>query len=347
MRLRSSGVAATAGAAVLLVGTTGCGSGQTGRPETAGRGVIGIDLPRDDSDFWTSYERYLRAELADGSVRTLPITNSHNSEDGLRDSLHGFEKAGAKVVVIAPQATQDTDGILNGLYGHGISTITVDTEPEHGEVYMVVRADNVEYGVKACRVLGKQLKGRGKVAELQGALSSINAYDRSRGFASCMKSEFPGIKVIELATEWKGDVAAAKLESTLAANPDLGGVYLQAGGVFLEPTLALLRRKGLLRPAGQSGHIAIVSNDGIPQEFDAIRRGDIDATVSQPADLYAKYALFYAQAAADGKTFQPGPTDHQSTIISLPNGLEDQLSAPLVTRENVDDKSLWGNTVGK
>ncbi|MFB7621034.1 sugar ABC transporter substrate-binding protein, partial [Kitasatospora sp. NPDC056181] len=87
--------------------------------------------------------------------------------------------------------------------------------------------------------------------------------------------------------------------------------------------------------------------DGIPQEFDAIRKGDIDATVSQPADLYAKYALHYAQAAAEGKTFQPGPTDHQSTIISLPNGLEDQLPAPLVTKDNVDDKSLWGNGVGK
>ncbi|MFD9595296.1 sugar ABC transporter substrate-binding protein, partial [Kitasatospora sp. NPDC059973] len=158
---------------------------------------------------------------------------------------------------------------------------------------------------------------------------------------------FPDIQVIELATEWKGDVASAKLQSTLAANPDLGGVYMQAGGVFLQPTLALLQQKGLLKPAGQPGHIAIVSNDGIPQEFDAIRKGDIDATVSQPADLYAKYALFYAQASAEGKTFQPGPTDHQSTIIQLPNGLEDQLPAPLVTKENVDDQSLWGNNVGK
>jgi simple sugar transport system substrate-binding protein/ribose transport system substrate-binding protein len=162
-----------------------------------------------------------------------------------------------------------------------------------------------------------------------------------------MKAQFPGIEVIELATDWKGDVASAKLQSTLAASPDLGGIYMQAGGVFLQPTLALLQQKGLLKPVGQPGHIAIVSNDGIPQEFDAIRQGQIDATVSQPADLYAKYALFYAQAAAEGKTFQPGPTDHQSTIIQLPNGLEDQLPAPLVTKENVDDKALWGNNVGK
>ncbi|MDX2939837.1 sugar ABC transporter substrate-binding protein, partial [Streptomyces ipomoeae] len=95
------------------------------------------------------------------------------------------------------------------------------------------------------------------------------------------------------------------------------------------------------------GHISIISNDGIPQEFDAIRKGQIDATVSQPADLYAKYALYYAKAAAEGKTFKPGKTDHDSTIIEIPNGLEDQLPAPLVTKDNVDDKTLWGNTVGQ
>jgi simple sugar transport system substrate-binding protein/ribose transport system substrate-binding protein len=122
---------------------------------------------------------------------------------------------------------------------------------------------------------------------------------------------------------------------------------MQAGGVFLAPTIALLQQKNLLVPPTDPKHVFIVSNDGIPQEFDAIRKGQIDATVSQPADLYAKYALVYAKAALAGQKFSPGPTDHQSTIITIPNGLEDQLPAPLVTKDNVDDKSLWGNQVGK
>ncbi|NUR86882.1 MAG: sugar ABC transporter substrate-binding protein, partial [Nonomuraea sp.] len=123
------------------------------------------------------------------------------------------------------------------------------------------------------------------------------------------------------------------------------GIYMHAGGVHLAPTLQVLKQKGLLVPPTDPKHVFVVSNDGIPQEFEAIRKGDIDATVSQPADLYAKYAMFYAKAAIDGKTFKPGPTDHDSTIIQLPNGLEDQLPAPLVTKDNVDDKALWGNQV--
>ena len=97
---------------------------------------------------------------------------------------------------------------------------------------------------------------------------------------------------------------------------------------------------------GRAGFVVIVSNDGIPQEYDAIRKGEIDATVSQPADLYAKYGLMYLKEAISGKKFAAGPTDHDSTIVEVaPGVLEDQLSAPLVTKQNVDDKSLWGNTL--
>ncbi|WP_233604634.1 substrate-binding domain-containing protein [Micromonospora sp. HM5-17] len=148
-------------------------------------------------------------------------------------------------------------------------------------------------------------------------------------------------------TEGRDGGAGAALQTRLAQRPDINGIYMQAGDVFLAPALQVLKSKNLLVPPTDPKHIVVVSNDGIPQEFEAIRRGEIDATVSQPADLYAKWALYYAKAAAEGKTFQPRPTDHGSTIIDVGNGLEDQLPAPLVTRENVDDPTLWGNQIGK
>ncbi|MFG3547828.1 sugar ABC transporter substrate-binding protein [Streptomyces sp. NPDC047725] len=346
MKFRSSRLAATAAAVAVLAGfATACN--RDGGSAASGKPTIGIDLPRADSDFWNSYAQYIKRGADAEGLKTLPISNSQNDVTKLVANVKVFQNTGAKAVVMAPQDTGAIASTLDRLAAEKIPVVSVDTRPDKGDVYMVVRADNKAYGTKACEFLGEQLGGRGKVAELQGALSSINGRDRSEAFAACMKQKYPGIKVIELATDWKGDVASAKLQSTLAANPDLNGIYMQAGGVFLQPTLALLQQKGLLKPAGQPGHITVISNDGIPQEFDAIRKGQIDATVSQPADLYAKYALYYAKAAAEGKTFEPGPTDHGSTIVALPNGLEDQLPAPLVTKENVDDKALWGNSVSE
>ncbi|WP_031066166.1 sugar ABC transporter substrate-binding protein [Streptomyces sp. NRRL WC-3742] len=344
MKRRKARRTCLCGAAVLL---TGCLSACGGSAEPNGAPPrIGIDTPSTDSDFWKAYARYVRLESESLGLNMLPPTASNGDEATFTANIQALAAQHPKAIVMAPQNTRALQPLLDSLNGQKIRAVSVDTEPEGGEVYMVVRADNRSYGSKACEFLGQQLHGKGRVAELQGSLASINGYERSNGFAACMKRNFPGIEVIELATEWKGDVASAKLRSTLAAHPDLGGIYLQAGGVFLQPTIALLQQKGLLKPAGQSGHIAIVSNDGIPAELDAIRKGQIDATVSQPADLYAKYALFYAKAAAEGRYFQPGPTDHQSTIKLLANGLEDELPAPLVTKDNVDDRTLWGNSHG-
>ncbi|MDX2600666.1 sugar ABC transporter substrate-binding protein [Streptomyces caniscabiei] len=348
-RPRSSATATTAAVLAVLALATACNR-EGGASTSAGGGdtpAIGVDLPRSDTDFWNSYAEYLRKDIKAEDINALPISNSQNDITKLVANVQVFQNTGAKAVVMAPQDTGAIASTLETLASKKIPVVSVDTRPDKGDVYMVVRADNRAYGTKACAFLGKQLGGKGKVAELQGALDSINGRDRSEAFAECMKTKFPDIKVFELPTDWKGDVASAKLQSLLAQHPDLGGIYMQAGGAFLQPTLALLEQQGLLKPAGQKGHISIVSNDGIPQEFEAIRKGEIDATVSQPADLYAKYALRYAQAAAEGKTFKPGPTDHDSTIIEIPGGLEDQLPAPLITKDNVDDKTLWGNNVGK
>ncbi|WP_327589117.1 sugar ABC transporter substrate-binding protein [Nonomuraea sp. NBC_00507] len=333
-----------AGAALVAV-VTACGSGTSTTAAGSGGGKVGIDHPRADSDFWNSYIKYVPQKAGELKVDLMPATNSQNDVAKLVNNVQALTGQGAKAIVMAPQDTGAIANTLQQLENKKIPVVTVDTRPDKGKVFMVVRADNRAYGTKACEFLGDKLGGKGKVVQLQGALSSINGRDRSEAFLECMKTKFPGITVFSEPTEWEGSKAASMLQTRLEQNPDIKGIYMHAGGVHLAPTLQTLKQKGLLVPPADSKHIFVVSNDGIPQEYEAIRKGEIDATVSQPADLYAQYALFYAKAALEGKTFKAGPTDHDSTIIQLPNGLEDQLPAPLVTKDNVDDKSLWGNQV--
>ncbi|MGW4956149.1 sugar ABC transporter substrate-binding protein [Nonomuraea sp. NPDC004186] len=332
-------------AAALLAVVTACGSGTTTTGGGGGGGKVGIDHPRADSNFWNSYIKYVPQMAGEYKVDLMPPTNSQNDVSKLVNNVQALVGQGAKAIIMAPQDTGAIANTLQQLENKKIPVVTVDTRPDKGKVYMVVRADNRAYGTKACEFLGEKLGGKGKVVQLQGALSSINGRDRSEAFLECMKSKFPGITVFSEPTEWEGTKAASMLQTRLEQNPDIKGIYMHAGGVHLAPTLQVLKQKSLLVPPSDPKHVFVVSNDGIPEELEAIRKGDIDATVSQPADLYAKYAVFYAKAALEGKTFKPGPTDHDSNIIQLPNGLEDQLPAPLVSKDNVDDKSLWGNQI--
>ena len=353
MRLHRTTTSILALAAVVALSASACGRSSKSPSSTPGSsaggasgGKVGIDFPRSDSDFWNSYQKYVTSGIKDQGVDALPPTNSDNKIDNLVSNVQNLTGQGAKAIIMAPQDTGAIASTLDTLASKNIPVISVDTRPDKGKVYMVVRADNKAYGDKACKFLGDKLKGQGTVVEFEGDLTSINGRDRSEAFAACMSASYPNIKVLAKPTDWDGGKASAALQDALSQGT-VNGIYMQAGGVFLAPTIALLQQKNLLVPPTDPKHIFIISNDGIPDEFKAIKAGQIDATVSQPADLYAKYALFYAKAALAGQTFQPGPTDHQSTIISLPNGLEDQLPAPLVTADNVDDPSLWGNQLAK
>ncbi|EIF35494.1 ABC-type sugar transport system, periplasmic component [Burkholderia sp. Ch1-1] len=320
------------------------GLGVTGAAQAAETGKIGLDLPLLTSPFWQSYNNYLPKYAKDMGLDILAPVNSNGDPAQQITDMNNLLNLGAKGIVVGPLDSAAISRALDAAAAKNVPVVAVDVAPTQGKVAMVVRADNRAYGEKACKYIGDHVKS-GKVVQIMGDLASVNGRDRSEAFRSCMKG-YPGVSVLEIPAAWKGDVAATALDSLLTANPDVKGIYMQAGGVYLSPTLQTLRRKQMLFPAGDPKHVVIVSNDGIPQEFDAIRRGDIDATVSQPADSYAKYGLFYIKAALAGQTFKPGPTDHGSNIIQLaPGVLEDQLPAPLVTKSNVDDKALWGNTV--
>ncbi|MGW1164644.1 sugar ABC transporter substrate-binding protein [Streptomyces sp. NPDC002550] len=352
MRLRTalcSAASAVSALALLTACDSGSGTASGGAP------LVGVDYPRSDTDFWNSYIKYT-PESAKRLGLSLKTTNSQNDVAKLTADAQTFISQGVKGIAMAPQDTAAIAPTLAQLEAKKIPVVTVDTRPDTGKVYMVVRADNRAYGEKACKYLGTRLGGKGKVVMLQGDLSSVNGRDRTEAFNSCMKADYPGIRVLGEATNWDGAVAAQKLQTDLTANPDVKGVYMQSS-FALSGTLQVLKQKGLLVGPKDPKHVFVVSNDGIPEELKDIAAGHIDATVSQPADLYAKYALYYLKAAIDGKTFRPGRTDHDSTIVKVRDGLlEDQLAAPLVTADGgtyggvpslkSGDKSLWGNNLG-
>jgi ribose transport system substrate-binding protein len=346
--VRNSLIKVVAATAVLGLALSACGSTKNPGPTPGGQaqgGKVGATVPLLTSPFWQAYNNYVPVMAQQNGVATLPTVNADSDPTKLITDISNLLNQGIRGLVVTPL---DSAAIVAGLKqaeNKGVPVVAVDVAPESGKVAMVVRADNKAYGTKACDAIGAKVS-QGKVVQIMGDLASVNGRERSEAFRDCVKAKFPGLQVLEVPAEWKADKAASGLEGLLTANPDIKGVYMQAGGVYLAPTLAALKRKNLSFPVGDPKHVVLVSNDGIPQELDAIRKGELDATVSQPADDYAKYGMYWIKKAMAGETFKPGPTDHGSTIVEThPGILEDQLPAPVVTKANVDDKALWGNNL--
>jgi ABC-type sugar transport system substrate-binding protein len=160
-----------------------------------------------------------------------------------------------------------------------------------------------------------------------------------------MTESFPDIELIEQPTYWKTDRATSVAQTVVTSTPDLAGIYMQSDAVMLAGVLNVLKSADKLTKVGEDGHIYLISIDGTPFALEQVRAGLLDATISQPLNLYVKYGLEYLQGAVAGETFEVGATDHDSRIEDFSGNLMDLLPAPVVTAANVDDSTLWANQV--
>jgi ribose transport system substrate-binding protein len=289
-------------------------------------------------------QQSLAAAKADG-FRTLPATNANGDAGKQISDIHNLIATGAQVLIINPTDSEAIIPALAFAAKKKVPVVAIDTAPAGGALAMVVRADNTQMGVEACQQVGKALNGQGTALSLMGDQATTNGRDRTTGFNTCLKANYPNIKLIQEPTNWKADQATAIAQTIVTSTPKLSAIYMQSDSVMLAGVVNVLKTAHKLKKVDEPGHIVLVSIDGTPLALHDLRAGVLDAVISQPLNLYIKYGVYYAKAALAGKTFAPGPTDHNSTIIAKGKIEMDLLTAPVVTKANVDDPSLWGNQV--
>jgi simple sugar transport system substrate-binding protein/ribose transport system substrate-binding protein len=233
---------------------------------------------------------------------------------------------------------------------------------------MVVRASNTLYGQDACAYISSQVKS-GYVLDLEGDLTSSNGADRTNAFDSCMAVNDPGVKILKDPTVWTDATAVTDAQDAINAyGSQLKAIYSQ----WSSPDtgiIPLLKSKDL--GPGSAHPVILISDDGVPFEMCDIGNGSVTASQSQPANLYAQYALTYAVDAAKGVKLavgQPGGGAPALANVSYQGdtNLADPIVAPFVTKSAttltlsspvdglpgsvtttpVSDSALWGNVYG-
>lgn len=304
---------------------------------------IGVSLAGYSTDFWSSYVAYEKQFAAKyGASLVGPVSANGDAAKQATD-VKTLISQGVQALILNPVDSAAIAPTLAYAASKHIPVISVDVGPTAGKVYMVVRADNTLYGQKSCDYIGTHTTGSGHVAVLEGDLASINGRDRSVSFINCINKKYPRLKVAKYATKWDTPTAVNDAKTAMSAYSDLKGIYTQWSGP-VPGILAAEKASGKFTKVGAPNHIVLVSNDGVPFEMANIRSGVQDAAVSQPANLYAQYAIFYCKQAIAGVKYKAGQrTDHGSKIVVLSGNLEDAIVAPMVSKVNVNNPDLWGN----
>jgi ribose transport system substrate-binding protein len=333
------------GAALVVMSLAAGGSGLASGAKTDAqqkRYTLGISMPFLSSDFQVVMQKRLVATAKQLGIKYLPPTNADMDSAKQIADIRNLISAGATGLIVVANDSKAIIPALKYAAQKGVKVVSIDIGPDGGKLAMIVRADNVGMGRIACRWMGKKLGGKGKVLSNQGAQTSINGRDRTKGFHDCMKQEFPNIQLIERPTDWDPAKQVANIQTVLTANPDLGGIYMQSDWA-LSASLAAIKQAGHGAKVGQPGHVYTISIDASPLGLKKIKEGVLDAEISQPLDLYVKHGLQYLQGAIDGNTWRPGTTNHNSRIVRFSGNLMDLVAAKLVTRANVNDRTLWAN----
>lgn len=268
--------------------------------------------------------------------------NANRKSDAQHNAIMQMVNAGVKGIVVTPVDSKAIIPAIKYANSRNVPVVTVDSTAAGGDIYIAIGASNRDMGAQACDAVGKQLGGAGEVLMLSGDLTDFAGLDRSQGFQDCIKAKFPGITVYEQAANWDSAKAGAGVQTVLTAHPDVKAIYMATDTLYLTPTWAALQRLGKARPVGEDGHIYMVSIDGSPAGLAGLREGRMDLVISQPLTEYGEFAVRYIEAAIKGEKQSVG-NGMSGPIVEVNDQLTAVIPSNLVTKENVDDPSLWGN----
>jgi simple sugar transport system substrate-binding protein/ribose transport system substrate-binding protein len=340
-------------------GTTSTSSAQAAASQT----TIGVDLTYNDTAFWAAYINYETQYAAQLHIKLLgPLLAAANAS--LQNTqIENLVNEGAKAIIVNPETATSLGPAISYATAHHVQLVSVDTIVGVGKVYMVVRASNTIYGLDACAYISSKVKS-GYVLDLEGDLTSSNGADRTNAFDSCMAANDPSVHILKDPTVWTEGTAVTDAQNAVNAyGGQLKAIYSQ----WSSPDTGILP---LLKSKNLTGKILVVSDDGVPFEMCDIGNGSLNASQSQPANLYAEWALKYALDAANSVKLSAGQPGGGAPVLQMVSyagdtNLGDPIVAPFVTKgaqtltvkpvdglnatvttTPVSDSALWGNVYG-
>lgn len=303
--------ASSAGSAASSADTaaTGGSSAGAGGDAAGGSKLIVIITPSPDNVFFKAEQDAAAAQAKKLGYQTLVISHDDDPTKqsqaidtaiSRRAAAIILDNAGADVTVTAVQKAKDA----------GIPSFLIDREiNKTGVAAAQIVSNNAQGAALGGQEFATLTGGKGEYAELTGKPTDTNAGVRSQGYHSIL-DQYTDLKMVaQQSANWDQAEALSKTQTILQAHPNIKGII--AGN----DTMAL-GAYAALQAAGKTD-VVVVGFDGSPDVVASIIKGNIKATVLQPASQIAQMAV--DQADKFIKTGSTGLPEKQSIDCVLVN----------------------------
>jgi len=206
--------------------------------------------------------------------------------------IDNFITQGVDAICVVPINSESIIPAVVNANKANIPIINVDNKinmtsanAQGAKIGFYIGSDNFEGGQSAGKYMIEQLGGSGNVAILEGVAGNDAAIKRKGGFEDVLKST-PNIKIISSqAADWNRQKANDIFQGILAANPNLDGVFACNDEMALG-VIAALKSNNISLDS-----IVVVGFDAVDEAVQAVKDGELNATIAQQPKLMGKRAV--------------------------------------------------------
>lgn len=249
------------------------------------------------------------------------LFNSQNNSSTEADNFDNVIAAGYNAILF--NATDSKGSVSNVLKAKkkGIPTFCMDREIDSKNAAVSqIFSDNYSGAVKMGEYFVKDMHGKGKYAELLGLVGDDNTWSRSKGFHSVVDN-YPDLKMVaQQSADFDRNKAMDVMQSILQAHPDINAVFCGNDAMAMGAYQAIVS-------AGLQKKIKVFGFDGAKDVINAIKKGEITATMMQFPRIMADKAAEMADEYLKGK---------RNFSQKVP------VAVDLVTKQNVDQYIPFG-----
>ncbi len=247
------------------------------------------------NDFFSSMAKGAEQHQKEHSGDYELIVNGIKDERDLSRQVALVEEmvaSGVDAIVIAPADSKALVPALRRARAAGVVVVNIDNKLDE-EILATekiaipfVGPDNKAGAKKVGDYLATQLKSGDEVLVLEGIRTSFNGTQRRLGFEAAMKDT--GIKIVDSqSAQWEMSMANTLALSMLSEHPNVKAI-LAANDSMALGALAAVKNNG------KAGAVAVVGFDNIAAVQQAIKDGQILATVDQHGGELAVFGIEHA-----------------------------------------------------
>lgn len=275
--------------------------------------VIGVTMLSLQNEFVVNVADEIEKKANEHGVRLI-LVDAERSALKQVEQVESFIAQKVDAIILNPCEVEASSPAVEKAKAAGIPIVNVNSET-NAVPDAFVGSDDVEAGRIAMRYIAEKLNGSGNVLIMHGYMGQAAQIQRDKGAKEIIEAN-PGLKLLaEQSAQWDRSKAMSLTEN-----------WIQSYGSQMNAIFAHNDEMGMgaikaLTEAGLKDKVIVVSIDAIPDALQAVKKGNLDATVFQNAVEQGGQALETALKLVRGES------------------TESQVLIPfhLVTSENIDE----------